>query len=45
MAVEAPPSPVKAGAPAKSSVHRAVAQKIVKIHKERGRGSKRRRSK
>jgi hypothetical protein len=45
MAVEAPPSPVQAGAPAKSSVHRKVAQKIFKVHKELRRGSKRRRSK
>jgi hypothetical protein len=42
MAVEAPPSPVEAGAPAKRSVHREAAQKTFKIHKERGRGTKRR---
>jgi hypothetical protein len=45
MTVEAPPSPVQEEAPAKSGVHREVAQKILKVHKELRRGSKRQRSK
>jgi hypothetical protein len=44
-AVEADPSPLEAGAPAKSSEHHEVAQRILKIRKARGPGSKRRRSK
>jgi hypothetical protein len=40
-----PSSPVDAVAPATKSKHRQVAQKVMKIHKKRGLGSKRSRSK
>jgi hypothetical protein len=40
-----PSSPVDAGAPATKSKHRHVAQKVMKIHKKRGLGSKSSRSK
>jgi hypothetical protein len=44
-APEAQTSPVDAAAPARSSKPRQVAQKVMKIQKKRGLGSKRRRSK
>jgi hypothetical protein len=40
-----PSSPVDAGAPAAKSKHRQVAQKVMKIQKKRGLGSKSSRSK
>jgi len=40
-----PSSPVDAGAPTTKSKHRQVAQKVMKIHKKRGLGSKSSRSK
>jgi hypothetical protein len=44
-AAEAPTPPIYAGAPAKSSNHRQIAQKALNTHKEQGLGSKRRGSK
>jgi len=45
VAAAAPTPPVHKGSPAKNGKHRQVAQKVLKIHKKQGLGSKRSRSK